>query len=67
MRFYNQSGQIVGESGLIKPGEYLKSVSFDNTLSTTEGITLKVMSYEPETYRSVGAITLTPKVILTEE
>ena len=67
VRFYDQSGQIIGESGLIKPGEYLKSVSFDNTLSSTEGITLKVMSYEPETYRSVGAITLTPKVILTEE
>lgn len=67
VRFYDQSGQIIGESGLIKPGEYLKSVSFDNMISTADGVTLKVMSYEPDTYRSAGAITLTPKVILTEE
>lgn len=67
VRLYASNGDVIGESGLIKPGEYLKSVSFDNTLSSTEGITLKVMFYEPETYRSAGAITLTPKVILTEE
>ena len=67
VRFYDKSGQIIGESGLVKPREYIKSISFDNAISTTEGITLKVMSYEPETYRSAGAITLTPKVISIEE
>lgn len=65
VRFYDQSGHILGESGLIRPGEYLQSITL-NHISDTKGITVKVMSYEPETYRSLGAITLTPKIsILT--
>ena len=65
VRFYDRSGDIVGESGLIKPGEYLQSVTL-NDISDTDNITVKVMSYEPDTYKSMGAITLNPKIsILT--
>lgn len=66
-RFYDAGGNIIGESGLIRPGEYLKSVTLDFIPGELDGINVKVMSYEPDTYQSLGAITLTPKIsIITQ-
>jgi hypothetical protein len=66
-RFYDAAGNIIGECGLIKPGEYLKSVELLTVPNPSAQYTIKIMSYEPDTYRSLGAITLTPKMnIITE-
>lgn len=54
--------RIVGETGLIKPGEYIKEVKLDKSLKKDDKITLKVMGYEPETYYSAGSISLNTKV-----
>lgn len=62
VRFYDADGSILGESGLIKPGEYLKSVRLQRVPNETEGIVVKVMSYEPDTYKSLGSVTVTPKI-----
>lgn len=67
VRFYDQAGRMIGESGLVRPGEYLKGITLDIVPHTTEGIILKIMSYEPDTYNSLGSITLTPKVVIIEE
>ena len=67
VRFYNADGEILGESGLIKPGEYLKTVTVNNVSSFVEDITVKVISYEPGTYKSLGAVTLTPKISITAQ
>ena len=65
-RFYDSKGNILGESGLIKPGEYLKSIELNSDIKETDTVKLKIMSYEPETYNSVGAITLTPKITISQ-
>ena len=65
-RFYDSNGAIVGESGLIKPGEYVASVELTSQPLASEQYTVKIMSYEPETYKSFGAITLTPKITISE-
>ena len=66
-RFYDAAGNIIGESGLIKPGEYLNSVELLTVPNSSAQYTIKIMSYEPDTYQSLGAITLTPKInIITE-
>ena len=67
VRFYDQAGQIIGESGLVRPGEYLKSITLDDVPGTTDGIIIKIMSYEPDTYKSLGTIPLTPRIVLIEE
>ena len=54
--------KIVGETGLLKPGEYIKEVKLDKSLKKDDKITLKVMGYEPETYYSAGSISLNTKV-----
>lgn len=53
-----QTGEILGETGLIKPGEYVQSISFIKSPAKGSEISLRVMSYEPETYYSRGEVTL---------
>ena len=54
----HQSGELLGETGLIRPGEYVQSVTFDTVPASGATISMKVMAYEPETYHSAGAVTL---------
>ena len=67
VRIYNADGEILGESGLIKPGEYLKTVTIENVSSFAESVTVKVMSYEPDTYKSLGAVTFNPKISIISQ
>ena len=53
---------IVAETGLIKPGEYIKTVSFRREIAHEEQLTIKVMSYVPEEYTSDGVFVINPYV-----
>lgn len=58
LRILDDCGNILGESGLLKPGEYVKDVTLCGELSPGTKISLKIMSYEPETYMSEGSVVL---------
>lgn len=58
LRIYDADGNILGETGLIRPGEYLQSVTFDTIPANGQSIVMKLMSYEPDTYYSMGAVNL---------
>lgn len=58
LRIFDASGKVIAETGLIKPGEYLKTVSFDTVPQNGEKISMKIMTYEPNTYYSGGAVAL---------
>ena len=58
VRILDAQGNILGESGLIKPGEYVKSVELNEQPAVGTSIKLKVMAYEPDTYYSAGAVAL---------
>ena len=58
LRVLDENGNILGETGLIKPDEYVKAVLLERPLAAGTAIKLKVMGYEPETYRSAGAIVM---------
>ena len=62
LRVLDEDGSIIGETGLIKPGEYVKSVSIDKDVSDGSSIKLKIMAYEPQTYYSAGAVTLNTQI-----
>ena len=53
-----RGGNIVGETGLVRPGEYVKEVSLSRRIPCGTPVNLKIMGYEPETYKSAGAVTL---------
>lgn len=58
LRLIDAEGNIIGETGLVKPGEYVESVKLNKELKTNEPITLKIMGYEIDTYYSVGSVVL---------
>lgn len=64
LRVLDGEGLILGETGLIRPGEYVESVYLLNPLEKAENVVLKIMSYYPETYESAGAIIITPQIII---
>lgn len=53
-----KSGTILGESGLLKPGEYVEAVELTIVPPKDVAVQLKLMAYEPDTYYSAGAVTL---------
>ena len=62
VRVLDADGNILGETGLIKPGEYVQTVGLQTVPPTGTQITLKVMAYEPETYYSAGAVNISTKI-----
>ena len=58
LRVLDTGGNNLGETGLLKPGEYVKTVTLDKTLAAGENLKLKIMGYEPETYESAGSVSL---------
>ena len=58
LRVLDGNDKILGETGLLKPGEYVKDVQLLRELPSGTGISLKIMSYIPDTYMSAGAVVL---------
>ena len=58
VRVLDENGNILGETGIIKPGEYVQSVELDTIPKTGTSIVLKIMAYQPDTYYSEGAVSL---------
>lgn len=58
LRVLDEQGNMLGETGLIKPGQYVQSVALTGECQEGDSIKLKLMAYEPETYYSAGAVSL---------
>ena len=52
-----EDGKQIGSTGLLRPGEYVRLVSLDKSLHSGDAVVLKILSYEPETYYSLGSFT----------
>lgn len=61
LRVLDSKGNILGETGLIKPGQYVRSVLL-SSMPDDPSIVLKIMAYEPDTYHSAGAVSLSTKL-----
>ena len=55
VRMIEDDEKVLGETGLIRPGEYVQSIKYDQLPGQDTNIVLKVMAYEPETYHSAGS------------
>ncbi len=62
LRITDEQGNIIAETGIIKPGEYLQTVQFTTVPTSGQQITMKIMGYEPETYHSIGSVVLNTAV-----
>lgn len=62
LRISDEAGNILGESGILKPGEYVKTVELTEAIAIGTKVHLKIMTYEPETYYSEGAVGLITQI-----
>ncbi len=58
LRVYDEKGSVLGETGLIIPGEYVRSVTLSDKVTVGTKLRFKIMGYEPEDYSSAGSVTL---------
>ncbi len=54
--------KVVAETGLIKPGQYLKNVKLKKKINVDDEIIYVIMGYEPDTYLSAGSIKLNTRI-----
>ena len=62
LRILDEKGDLLGETGLLRPGEYVQSVELSPVPDMGTEVTLKLMAYQPETYYSEGAVTLSTTI-----
>jgi hypothetical protein len=62
LRITDESGNTIAETGLIRPGEYVKAVKFTQKPEDGQKVICRVMAYEQGTYQSAGYFTLKTKV-----
>lgn len=58
LRILDSNGNILGESGLIRPGEFVEYVSLNAEITADTEVSMKIMAYEPDTYHSAGGAAL---------
>lgn len=61
LRVLDEDGQLLGETGLLRPGEYVRQVVLTENGRDTP-VALKVMAYEPGTYYSAGSVVLHTRI-----
>lgn len=54
LRLLDAKGNLLGETGLLRPGEYVEAVVLE-TMPTTPQVVARILTYEPDTYYSLGS------------
>lgn len=55
IKLIDAEGNLLGESGLLRPGEFIPSVTLTEVPSAATLAQIKILIYEPETYLSLGS------------
>lgn len=58
LKLIDVNGNTLGETGVIKPGEYVKTLNIDTIPKSTENVKLKIVAYTPDTWYSAGTVAL---------
>ena len=58
LRIIDRNNNIIGETGIVRPGEYVENVDIKGNTKSGDKITLKIMGYVPEKYTSAGAVSV---------
>ena len=53
---YDENNNELGTTGLIKPGQYIKSIKLNTAPNEDKIVNAKVLSYDMDTYVSLGAV-----------
>lgn len=65
LRVKGPDGELLGETGILRPGEYVERIRLADG-ARSGAVTLLVMGYEPETYYSAGAVSLSTTLTVAD-
>lgn len=66
IKLYDEDGNLIGQSGLVNPGEYVERITISMVPTEDTEISARVLTYEPETYYSMGTVNGTLKLRVVE-
>lgn len=66
LRVLDAKGNTLGETGVLRPGEYVKTVTLSKNVAPGTELKFKVLSFEPEDYTSAGSVVLNVEVAGTD-
>ena len=55
VKILDAQGQVLGQSGLLRPGQYVRAVPLEQVPEAGTILTVKILIYEPDTYYSLGS------------
>lgn len=55
IKLFDADGTLLGQSGLLRPGQYIESVTLTAVPKKSGLIVAKILIYEPDTYLSLGS------------
>jgi len=62
IRVLDETEKVIAESGLVKPGEYLRSINLSKQKQKNDKIIYMIIGYEIDTYLSAGTIKLNTRI-----
>ena len=62
LRVFDSQKNLIGETGVLKAGQFLDYVKLDNSIKDGDEITFVVMGYEKDSYLSAGSVSVKVKV-----
>lgn len=65
LQLLDEQKNLLAETGLLKPGEYIENLTLSEHPDNAIPVTLKIIAYRPETYHSMGTAGL--NTVLTPE
>ena len=54
LRITDENGRLLGQTGLLKPGEYVEHILLENAPRSSRAVA-RILTYQPETYYSLGS------------
>lgn len=62
VRILDSEKNIIGETGLLKAGDYLEKVKLSKSVKVNDNITYKIMGYDQNDYTSAGSVSLNTRI-----
>lgn len=62
LRILDEQNKVIAESGIVKPGEYLKSIKLNKKVKENDKIMYMIIGYEIDSYISAGTIKLNTRI-----
>ena len=58
LQLFTQTGELLGESGVVRSGEYVEQLSLTQPITQDTPVVMQVVAYTPETWYSAGKVQL---------